>query len=78
MEAAPQQREAVPKDPSKASAHRDCHGYRKPRSKSTGFAGVGVRVGEFIPQQNPYPHHGYAGKSDLFYFQFIFYFTCKF
>ena len=38
--------------------NREWHGYGKPQGKLTGFAGVGVRVGGFIPQQNPYPHHG--------------------
>ena len=37
---------------------RDCRGYRKPRGKLMGFAGVGVRVGVSAPQQNPYPCHG--------------------
>ena len=34
---------------------RDDHGYRKPRGKSWGFAGVGVRVGHLEPHANPYP-----------------------
>ena len=39
-------------------AWREWHRYGKPRGKLMGFVGVGVRVGGFIPQQNPYLHHG--------------------
>ena len=46
-------------------------GTANPRVSTAGWLGVGVRVEEFIPQQNPYPHHGYRGISDLFYFQFF-------
>ena len=36
---------------------REWHGYGKPQGKLMGFAGVGVWVGGFIPQQNMYLHH---------------------
>ena len=47
-------------------ASMEWHGYGKPQGKLTGFAGVGVWVGGFIPQQNLYPHHGCGGKPAIF------------
>ena len=33
-----------------------------------GFAGVGVWVGLFVPQHNPYPTSGYTGTSAIDFF----------
>ena len=40
---------------------RDYHGFWKPAGKCPGLSGVGVRVGNFYPSENPYPSHGLAG-----------------
>ena len=36
-------------------ADREYHGFRNPRGLRVGYAGVRVRVANFVPSQNPYP-----------------------
>ena len=37
------------------SESREFHGFRNPQGLRVGYAGVWVRVANFVPSQNPYP-----------------------
>ena len=45
---------------------REYHGFWNPRGSRVGVAGVRVRVGKFVPLQNPYPQQTGTGFRGFF------------